>query len=48
MIFGHAFERLLWHKEETAEQAIWGILCTDTRLQFAVTNAVSADLVAPY
>ena len=42
MIFGHAFECLLWRKEEMT------ILCTDTRLQFAVTNTVSADLVALY
>ena len=48
MIFGHSFEHLLWRKEETAEQAIHGILRTDTRLQFAVTNTVSADLVALY
>ena len=28
--FGHSFERLLWHKKETAGQAIHGVLCTDT------------------
>ena len=44
MIFGHSFERLLWRKEEMVKQAIHSILCSDIRLQFAVT--VSADLAA--
>ena len=45
IILGHSFERLLWRKEETVEQAIHGILCDyPVTVKFAVT--VSADLVA--
>ena len=40
--FRHSFERLLLCKKETAGQAIHSILSIDTRLQFAVTNTMSA------
>ena len=48
MIFRHSFECLLSRKEEMTKQAIHGILCTGTRLQFAETNTVSVDLAEQY
>ena len=45
--FGHVFERSSRHSEEPVRQAVPGILCTDTRLQFAVTDIASLVLVAP-
>ena len=46
MMFRTGFEQFLWRSKEPVEQAVPAILCTDTRLQFAVLDTAAVVLVA--